>query len=103
MLLDQDRFEEDVRGSAEATLVDFFGTWCPPCKELAPTIDRLARDGYRVCKVNIEDRPELTKEFRVSAVPTVVALKGGKEVARFVGVQTERTLKNALDQARAAA
>jgi thioredoxin 1 len=99
MLLDQERFEADVLGSQAPVLVDFYGTWCPPCRQLAPTIDRLAESGYSVCKVNIDDRQDLTSRFHVSAVPTVVVLKGGQEVARFVGVQSERTLKNALDRA----
>jgi thioredoxin 1 len=99
MLLHEDRFEADVLGSAEPVLVDFFGTWCPPCKDIAPTIDKIAQDGYRVCKVNINDHPELTSRFRVNAVPTLVILKGGEPVARFVGVQRERTLKDALDRA----
>ena len=99
MLLDQEKFEADVLGSAAPVLVDFFASWCPPCKELAPTIDKLARDGYGVCKVNIEDRPDLASRFRVSAVPTVVVLKAGKVLARHVGVQSEQTLKDALDRA----
>jgi thioredoxin 1 len=103
MLLDQERFESDVLGSSEPVLVDFFGTWCPPCKALAPTIDKLARDGYRVCKVNIQDRPELAAEYGVNAVPTLLVIEGGKETARFVGIQSERTLKGALDRARVSA
>ncbi len=100
MLLNQDRFEADVLGSAEPVLVDFFGTWCPPCKALAPTIDKIAGDGYRVCKVNVDDHPDLASRFRVNAVPALLVVKGGAVVARFVGVQRERTLKDALDRAR---
>jgi thioredoxin 1 len=100
MLLNQDRFEADVLGSAEPVLVDFFGTWCPPCKEMAPTIDKLDEEGYPVCKVNINDHPDLASRFRVNAVPTLLVVKGGEVVARFVGVQRERTLKDALDRAR---
>ncbi len=100
MLLNQDRFEADVLGSAEPVLVDFFGTWCPPCKEIAPTIDKLAQDGYRVCKVNVDDHPGLASRFRVNAVPALLVVKGGEVVARFVGVQRERTLTDALERAR---
>jgi thiol-disulfide isomerase/thioredoxin len=63
-VLNQDRFEADVLGSAEPVLVDFFGTWCPPCKEIAPTIDKLAQDGYRVCKVNVDDHPDLARRLQ---------------------------------------
>ena len=101
MLLDATRFEGEVLGSADPVLVDFFGTWCEPCKKLAPTVEKLARGGYRVCKVDIESRPDLTSHYRVGAVPTLLVLRGGEEVARFVGVQSERTLKDALDRAGA--
>jgi len=103
MLLDQNRFEADVLEASEPVLVDFFGSWCPPCRELAPTIDRISQSGAPVCKVNIDDRPDLASQFGVNAVPTVVIFKGGEEVARFVGVQPERTLRKALDRARGVA
>ncbi len=100
MLLDQERFEADVLGSEGPVLVDFYGTWCPPCKVLAPVIEKLARDGYQVCKVDVKARADLAGRYRVTAVPTLVVLKGGEEVDRFVGIQSERTLMAALDRAR---
>jgi thioredoxin 1 len=99
MLLDQERLEADILSSAEPVLVDFFATWCGPCKLIAPTIDKIAEDGYRVIKVNAEDHPELTTRFRVGAFPTLLVVKGGEVVARFVGVQRMRTLTDALDRA----
>ncbi len=103
MLLDSGRFEADVLGSAEPVLVDFFGTWCRPCTELAPVLDRLAGEGYSVCKVDIRARPDLAARYRVTALPTLVVLRGGGEVARLVGLQSERTLREALDRAQGAA
>jgi thioredoxin 1 len=99
VLLDQETFEADVLASAEPVLVDFFGTYCPPCRVLAPVVEKLAGEGYRVCKVDVQARPDLATRFRVSAVPTLVFFKGGKEVARMVGIQSERTLRNILDRA----
>jgi thioredoxin 1 len=99
MLQEQDRFEVDVLGSAEPVMVDFFGTWCPPCRALAPAIDRIARDGYAVCKVNVQERADLATRYGVRQVPTTVVVRGGEEVARFVGVQPERVLRDALDRA----
>jgi thioredoxin 1 len=103
MLLTQERFEADVLGSAEPVLVDFYATWCGPCKNLAPVVEKLASEGYRVCKVDIEGRPDLASRFGVTALPTLVVLKDGQETGRFVSVQAERTLKAALDRAQAAA
>jgi thioredoxin 1 len=103
MLLSQDRFETDVLGSQGPVLVDFFETWCGPCKLLAPIIDRIAADGHAVSKVNVSERPDLAIQYGVRSVPTVVIFRGGEEVARFVGLQPERKLRDALEQARAAA
>jgi thioredoxin 1 len=103
MLLDSERFEADVLGSAEPVLVDFYGSWCPPCQRIAPIVEKLAEDGYRVCKVNVQAQPELAGRYKVSAVPTLVVLRGGQEAVRFTGVQSERTLRDALDRARGAA
>ena len=100
MLLDQEKFEADVLGSVEPVLVDFFGTWCGPCKLLAPTVEKLAGQGYRVCKVDVKARSDLAIRYGVRAVPTLVVVKGGEEVTRFVGVQSERALKDALDRAK---
>src|ERR1700678_4338738 len=102
MLLNQDRFDADVLGSAEPVLVDFFGTWCGPCRELAPVVEKLARDGYGVCKVDIAARPDLASRYGVTALPTLVVLQDGRETARFIGVQSERTLKASLNRGRAA-
>jgi thioredoxin 1 len=102
MLLDQNRFDADVLGSAEPVLVDFFGTWCGPCRDLAPVVEKLARDGYSVCKVDIEARSDLASRYGVTALPTLVVIQDGRETARFVGVQNERTLKASLNRERAA-
>jgi thioredoxin 1 len=103
MLLDPNHFETDVLGAGESVLVDFYGTYCPPCRALMPTIDKLAQDGYAIVKVNVQDHPELATQFGVKAVPTLVVLRGGQEVSRFVGLQSERVLRDALDRARALA
>jgi thioredoxin 1 len=103
MLLDATRFEDEVLGSAEPVLVDFFGAWCEPCRKLAPTLDKLAGEGHRVCKVNVEAHPDLTGRYRVGGLPTLVVVKGGEEVARFAGLQSERTLRDVLSRAGMAA
>src|SRR5262249_4377786 len=84
MLLDPAKFATEVLNSPEPVLVDFYGTWCGPCERLAPVVDRLAREGYRVCKVDIKAQAELAARYHVSAVPTLVVLKAGAEVNRFV-------------------
>jgi thioredoxin 1 len=102
MFLKQEQFETDVLQAAGPVLVDFYGAWCPPCQALEPVLRELARD-YPVCKVDIGEAPELASLHGVMAVPTLLVFQGGKEVRRFVGLQSGRNLRQALDRARAGA
>ena len=81
-------------------LVDFWATWCGPCKMLAPTVEKLAEryDGKVVVgKVDVDDEPELAQRFGVMSIPTLVVLKDGKEVARTVGVQPQSAIEHMVD------
>jgi thioredoxin 1 len=101
MLLNQTDFENAVLGSSEPVLVDFYAEWCGPCKAVAPVVDRLAGLGQAVCKVDIDEHPELATRYGVNSIPTLLVFKDGEVVSRFVGVQSERKLREALDSARA--
>ena len=88
----------NAAGFAEAStddklvVVDFWADWCSPCKMLGPTVETLAEryDGKaRVGKINVDQDPELARHFGVMSIPTVVFLKGGREIARKVGVMPE--------------
>lgn len=88
----------NAAGFAEAStddklvVVDFWADWCGPCKMLGPTVETLAEryDGKaRVGKINVDQDPELARHFGVMSIPTVVFLKGGREIARKVGVMPE--------------
>ncbi len=88
----------NAAGFAEAStddklvVVDFWADWCGPCKMLGPTVETLAEryDGkVRVGKINVDQDPELARHFGVMSIPTVVFLKGGREIARKVGVMPE--------------
>ena len=81
-------------------VVDFWASWCGPCKMLAPTIDKLAEqyDGKAVVgKVNVDDEQALAVQYGVMSIPTLVYFKDGKEVERKVGVQPIGTLSSAID------
>lgn len=88
----------NAAGFAEAStddklvVVDFWADWCGPCKMLGPTVEILSEryDGKaRVGKINVDQDPELARHFGVMSIPTVVFLKGGREIARKVGVMPE--------------
>jgi thioredoxin 1 len=81
-------------------LVDFWATWCGPCKMLAPAIEALSEkyDGKAlVGKVDVDDQPELAAQFGVMSIPTVILFKDGEEVSRTVGVQPPTVFEDLLD------
>ncbi len=82
-------------------LVDFWASWCGPCKMLAPTIEALADkyDGKVVVgKVDVDEEQELAVQFGVMSIPTVVLFKDGKEAARTVGVQPQAALETLIEE-----
>ena len=96
VVITKDNFEAEVLKSDKPVLVDFWATWCAPCRMLGPVIDELAEEaqGYKVGKVNVDEEPELAKEYNVMSIPTVLVFKNGKVTASSVGVQPKETLED---------
>jgi thioredoxin 1 len=100
MALTKDNFEATV--SNGVTLVDFWAAWCGPCKIIAPLIDELAGayDGRAtVAKVDVDQEGALAEQFGVQSIPTLLIMKDGQEVNRFIGVTSKEDLAAALDSA----
>lgn len=99
-----DTFQTEVLESEAPVLVDFWATWCAPCRALAPTIDKLA-DHYdgraKVVKLDVDKAPDIASEYGVRSIPTVIVFHKGKEAARWVGAQSLPTYSAALDKALA--
>ncbi|MEA4833303.1 MAG: thioredoxin [Oscillospiraceae bacterium] len=75
--------------SSGKILIDFWATWCMPCRRLSPVIDEISSevtDGLKVGKINVDDQPRLAEKFSVMSIPTIVVLSDGVESARSVGV-----------------
>ena len=95
----KDTFDAEVLKSSKPVLVDFFATWCGPCKMQAPILDELAQelgDSVTIGKVDIDQDTELSIQYGVMSVPTLMVFRGGKPVSTMVGVQDKETLKKAL-------
>jgi thioredoxin 1 len=92
-------FDEQVLHSDVPVLVDFYASWCGPCKALAPTLEEVAAESprARVVKVNIDDNPGLAARYGVKSIPNVVVFKDGRVVANQKGVLSKNRLKAMLD------
>ena len=97
--LTEKNFEKEALGSDIPVVVDFWATWCGPCRMLAPVVAQLAEkyEGkIKVGKVNVDDEAELAAQFEVSAIPTIVLIKDGKVAARTMGYQSLAQLESSL-------
>jgi len=88
-------FEREVLQSEVPTVVDFWATWCPPCKMVAPELEALAadRDDVKVVKVDIDEYPEVATRYGVMSIPTIVLFKDGAPVVTSVGAKSRRALE----------
>ncbi|HNX32103.1 MAG TPA: thioredoxin [Holophaga sp.] len=94
---------DKVKGQDKPVIIDFWAPWCGPCRSQGPILEQVSEkigDQAIVAKVNVDEEPELSAPFGVQAIPTLVVMKGGKVVQRFVGLQQADTLVKALEAAR---
>ncbi len=85
------------------TLVDFFATWCGPCKMLGPTIEEIGAEcdgSFKVYKVDIDECEDTAMDFGIMSVPTLVVFKDGAEVSRMIGVQPKTAILDAINSAK---
>ena len=92
-------FENEVIKSERTVLVDFWATWCGPCKMLAPELEKLAaaHPEIDVAKVNVDENPDLAAAYHIAAIPTLLLFKNGEVAATKVGALSKGQLKEFLD------
>ena len=99
MEITMDNFEQEVLNSDIPVMIDFWATWCMPCKMLAPTIEELAEEAngaYKVGKIDVDKSPSLAAQFGDMSIPTVIVFKNGKAVDKTVGVVPKSQLEAML-------
>lgn len=98
--LTNQNFEEEVLKSDKPVLVDFFATWCGPCKMLEPVVAEIAedyKDKIKVGKINVDEQRELAIKYRVSSIPTLVLFKNGQAINILVGFQSKSEIEKMIN------
>ena len=99
VVLSEDNFEAEVLNSDIPVLVDFWATWCGPCKMLAPTIAKIAEEKagkVKVCKLDVDEEPEIAAKYAISSIPTLKVFVNGEVVQSSVGVQPKASIEAML-------
>ena len=97
--LNEKNFEEEVLKSDKTVLIDFWASWCGPCRMMSPVVDEIAeemKDAVKVCKINIDEEQNLAVKYNVMRIPTFVVIRDGKEIGRTIGVQDKEEIKKML-------
>ncbi len=94
-------FAETVQNSSEPVVVDFWASWCGPCKMLAPVIDEISGELHgkaKFFKLNVDENPVISTQYRISSIPTVMVLKDGEVVDTLVGFRPKDAIKNMIEK-----
>ena len=99
--LNSSNFNEEITSTDKLVLIDFFATWCGPCKMLSPIISEIAEEysnSVKVCKVNVDESQDLALKYNIISIPTLIFLKNGEVLKSNVGFCTKSELDNIIKE-----
>lgn len=97
--INKNNFETEVLKSDKKVLLDFYADWCGPCKMVGPIVEEIANEfpQYKICKINVDEEPELAAEFDVMSIPSFFVLENGRVLNQSVGAKTKAQILKMLD------
>lgn len=101
LTLTEDDFDDQITNAETPILVDFWATWCPPCKAIAPSLEQIADEmggKARVAKVNVDENGDLANRFGIRSIPTLMVFKRGKVVDQMIGAAPKDQIKRMVEK-----
>ncbi len=98
VLVNKENFESEVIKSDRTVLLDFYADWCGPCRMVSPIVEEIANEypEYKVCKINVDEQPELASKFEVMSIPSLFVLRDGKVINQSLGAKPKAQILDML-------
>ena len=97
--ISKENFQHEILNSDKPVLLDFWASWCGPCRMVLPLVEQIAeeREDIKVGKINVDEQPELAEQYGVFTIPTLVVMKNGREVTRSAGAKPKHAIEAMLE------